>query len=73
MVTPGVGRPPSDTTVVIYMETLRNMIFARWMNPIFRKGYKEKLEQSNLYPVADYHQSEYLTTQLEKYVDLWLN
>jgi len=36
------------------------------MNPLFRKGYKDKLQPSHLFSVAEYHQSEHLTAQLEK-------
>ncbi|XP_051908218.1 multidrug resistance-associated protein 4 isoform X1 [Hippocampus zosterae] len=40
-----------------------------WLNPLFRAGYKRKLEEDDIYPVLEEDSSEMLGQQLQRYWD----
>ena len=47
-----------------------NFIFLpfRWLNPLFREGYKRKLGVNDMYNVVPEDSSEFLCERLQKYV-----
>ena len=40
----------------------------RWLNPLFREGYKRKLGVNDMYNVVPEDSSEFLCKRLQKYV-----
>ena len=40
----------------------------RWLNPLFREGYKRKLGVNDMYNVVPEDSSEFLCERLQKYV-----
>lgn len=57
----------------IFTRGLVNVHFSiRWLNPLFRIGYKRRLEEDDMYPVLPEDGSETLGLELNRYRDVLL-